>query len=310
MNRTLHFAFGVNDGYFPYVIVTIKSILENNKDAQCHFHILTDGISVKNKNRLAKETHQYSNSKVEYHIVNTILLNGIKSTWSVFAWLRIFLPEILSNIDKVLYLDADIIVNDNLSDLFDMDMTGKSIAAVLDIQNYDINTFIRCGYPKEKEYICSGVLLMNLDYWRKYNITEKIIDWSRENNERIKFPDQDAINYICRDTKVLLPLKYGIIDAFFTSDSFVDFGLSSQIKESFHNPAIIHYAGQSPWIIERAKHTLQTYWNNYNHQLIKPIQRKYESKGVILLKVILWRLLNSGTAQTKYATIRNKINSL
>lgn len=310
MNKTLHFAFGINDGYLPYVIVTIKSILENNKDSVCQFHILTDGITDTNKARLAKEVAQYSNTIIDYHIVDTSILKGIKTTWSIYSWLRIFLPEILPNTDKVLYLDADIIVNDNLSGLFDLNMTDRSIAAVLDIQNFEIDSFDRCGYPKEKGYICAGVLMMNLDYWRKYNITEKIIDWSRENNERIKFPDQDAINYICRDTKVLLPLKYGIIDAFFTSDSFVDFGLSSQIKESFHNPAIIHYAGQSPWIIERARHTLQSYWNKYNHQLIKPIRRKYESKGVILLKVILWRLLNPGTAQTKYATIRNKINSL
>lgn len=310
MNKTLHFAFGVNDGYLPYIIVTIKSILENNKDEKCHFHILTDGISEKNKAQLAKETHQYSNSKVDYHIVDTSRLDGIKSTWSIYSWLRIFLPDILLGVDRVLYLDADIIINDNLSSLFNADMTDKSIAAVLDIQNYNDSTFIRCGYPKEYRYICAGVLMMNLNYWRQNKITEKIIDWSRKNNDKIKFPDQDAINYICKDSKIILPLRYGIIDAFFTSDAFINSGLAEQVKDSFNNPAIIHYAGQSPWIIERAKHTLQSFWNEYNNRLIKPIRKKYESKGLILFKVIIWRLLHPNTAQTKYSTISDKINSL
>lgn len=310
MNKTLHFAFGVNDGYLPYIIVTIKSILENNKAEKCHFHILTDGISEKNKARLAKETRQYSNSKVDYHIVDTSRLNGIKSTWSIYSWLRIFLPDILPGVNRVLYLDADIIINDNLSSLFNVDMTGKSIAAVLDIQNYENKTFNRCGYSKENGYICAGVLMMNLDYWRENNITEKIINWSRENNDKIKFPDQDAINYICKDSKIILPLRYGIIDAIFTSDAFINSGLSDQVKDSFNNPAIIHYAGQSPWIIERAKHTLQSYWHNYNRMLLNPIKIKYESTGIILLKVIIWRLLHPNTAKLKYASIHNKLNSL
>lgn len=61
---------------------------------------------------------------------------------------------------------------------------------------------------------------MDLEYWRKYRLAEKMIQWARRNENKLKKMDQDAINYICQYTKILLPLRFGVVQWFFHIDNF------------------------------------------------------------------------------------------
>lgn len=293
MEYPIHIAFGVNDGYIPYICVAIKSIIENNKNKPLFFHILCDHVS-KKMHRLLKETVEGCQTvTVKIHHIDNSQLSGLKDTWSIQTWYRVLLPNKLdANIHRVLYLDADTLVTGALNNLFSMDMTDKSIAAVIDVESFNPETFKRCGYDCMKKYVCCGVLLMNLDYWRKHNIADLIMDWARNNNDRIKFPDQDAINYICQDTKILLPLKYGILNCFFYAKEFLDNEFLPEIKECISNPVIIHYAGQNPWKIELAKHMLNEEWNKYNSMLKHPAKCHYITRGLNRIKFHIWNLLH------------------
>ena len=289
----IHIAFCSNDTYIPYVVVAIKSILENHDSTKISIHVLSDFISV-NKQNLLKETfHSYPNACLEIHIVDDSSLKGLKDTWSIYTWYRVLLPNILpTNIHRILYLDADVIVKDNLQELFLLNMENKAIAGTIDIETFNIKTFERCGNEQEKRYICAGVMLMNLDFWRKHNLTEQIIEWGRINNDRIKFPDQDTINYLCRNDKVILPLRYGIQSAFFTNDQFYQEPLAKELSDSINKPAIIHYAGCAPWIKELSTHLLTHEWIKYNQMLPKPVKRKYMTKGWKLIKMHIWNFLH------------------
>ena len=296
INSPMHVAFCVNDRYAEYISVSIKGLLENNSSPLA-IHILSDYVSEKNVHYLRNIVGLYPNATLEIIIVDDSKLRGLKDTWTIYTWYRVLLPEILdTDVHRVLYLDADVLVSGNIEELFLLDMTDKAIAGTIDFQSKDISTYQRCGYEAEKEYVCAGVMLMNLDYWRMHDIANKVVVWGRENNDRIQFPDQDAINYICRDVKLLLPLKYDIVDGFFQDDYYYQ-NYPQELRECVESPIIIHYAGQAPWVVEISNHLLQDEWERYNKLLSKPVRKIYQSRGLLKLKVIIYRLLHPNIRQ-------------
>lgn len=292
VSNNKHIAFCVNDTYVEYIIPCILSVVKNDIPNNLCIHVLSDYISDKMRHRLQEEFVEYDSTLIQIHIVNDSILRGLKDTWTIYTWYRVLLPEILeTDVHRVLYLDADVIVAGNIEELFQLDMTNKAIAGTIDFQSKDPSTYKRCGYEQEKGYVCAGVMLMNLDYWREHDIANRIIWWGRENNDRIQFPDQDSINYICRDTKILLPLKYNIVDGFFHDDYYYR-EYPKELKDCIESPSIIHYAGQAPWVIELSNHLLQDEWDKYNKTLKKPAKKIYQSRGILKMKVILYRLLH------------------
>ena len=290
----MHVAFCVNDGYAQYIMVTIKGLLENNSDPIV-IHVLSDYISERNVARLKDLVSSYTFAELKVIIVDDSKLRGLKDTWTIYTWYRVLLPEILDkDVHRVLYLDADVLVAGNIGELFRLDMTDKAIAGTIDFQSKDISTYKRCGYEPEKEYVCAGIMLMNLDYWREHDIANQVVRWGRDNNDRIQFPDQDSINYICRNAKILLPLKYDIVDGFFHDDYYYK-NYPQELRECVESPVIIHYAGQAPWVVELSSHLLQDEWETYNQALRQPVKKVYQSKGFLKIKVILYRLFHFNT---------------
>lgn len=293
-SQPMHVAFCVNDGYAQYIMVTIKGLLENNSNPIV-IHVLSDYISERNVARLKDLVSSYPFAELNVVIVDDSKLRGLKDTWTIYTWYRVLLPEILDkDVHRVLYLDADVLVAGNIGELFQLDMTDKAIAGTIDFQSKDISTYKRCGYEPEKEYVCAGIMLMNLDYWRKHDIANQVVRWGRDNNDRIQFPDQDSINYICRNAKILLPLKYDIVDGFFHDDDYYK-NYPQELRECVESPVIIHYAGQAPWVVELSNHLLQDEWEKYNRALKKPVKKVYQSKGFLKIKVILYRLFHFNT---------------
>ena len=316
VGKTCHIAFCMNDAYVPYVMVPVKSIAENhsNTSRKICLHILTDYISEINTKRLYDIVENYDNLLLQIHLIdsNTVLSDLKTGNWPVHAWYRILLPKILPNtVEKVLYLDPDTIVTSNISELFIMDMTGKAIAAVLDILSFDDKTFIRCGYTMHKQYICAGVMMMNLDYWRKYHLADKIINWAKKNSERMTHPDQDAINYICQDIKIVLPLRYGFTHCFCEYDMFYKPPYREQLEQCIDNPAIIHYCGCVPWGREYHKHIMHYEWEKYNRMLRHPIRRTYQARGWKKMKIMWWDLLHlyQGRKRLTIAEVKKRLFS-
>ena len=310
----IHIAFCVNDGYVPYITVTIKSIAENNRNADIVIHILTDTFSVRTRKRLEAVVGEYDNISLQIHEVDDTPLRGLKTgSYTIYTWYRILLPHILpDDTDRVLYLDADTLVLDGLEALFATDMSDSSVASVVEDRTFDDYHYDRLGYSRDKHYVCCGVLLMNLDYWRKHGLTEKIVSWAQEHNDELVYPDQDAINYICSDTKILLPLRYGIVQWFFTNDKFYDRPWLPQLEECVENPAIVHYAYCVPWYKDVSRHLYFDLWIKYNGMLRHPVRRRYKSKGWLKLKLIVWNLVHS-FEKRQYMTaesVRAKIDDI
>ncbi len=279
-----HVAYAINEPYIDYCLVSMVSLLENNKGASIWFHILTDTISEGGKEKiigfLKSRNAQVSFHEVPDSKVSNLALNG----WGKYAWYRLFLPELVeSDIDRILYLDTDTIVCGSLSDLFAMDLSGVSLAGCMDIMGFYDGIFKRLGYPKKFGYICSGVLLMNLDYFRRHSLSRKIIEYSLQHPEKIDFPDQDSINCVCHPTMKLLPLKYDMLAPFFTNAGFIK-SHEEEVKDMLHDPRIIHYAGCNPWIKRKDKHYYHDEFRKYA-DMVGGVTEKYGNPWHIRIRI-------------------------
>lgn len=266
------FCLCFNDAYVPFACVTIQSIKDNRGTGELHIHVLSDSLS-ENSLALLKKFG------VEVHIVNDdgIFRDIDTREWPIYTLYRLFLPNILgAEVHKVLYLDCDVIVNGNLDELFSINMEGKAVAGCLDTNAYSAEVFKRLGYSSSKKYICAGVLLMNLDYWRSADLSHRVIGYMKHNPNKIAYLEQDALNVLCQDTKIILPSRYGTLVPFFFFEPYMNDHLG-ELEELMDSPVIIHYAGYFPWIYCKNKSMHSCLWWNISKKtpIYSKVRRLY-----------------------------------
>lgn len=191
----MNVCYSVNEGFSPYMAVSITSLLENNASHNIVVHILHSDLSEATIARLSSFEARYKNAKILFHKIDDSRFENFGLTIDHITketYFRYMIAEVLPNIDRVLYLDGDTIVNADISELFDTDLTTYYCAGVSDIYIESV------GYKKtlgiDGLYINAGVILFNLDEMRKTDIAEKLFKLTAENN--FKYQDQDAINVV------------------------------------------------------------------------------------------------------------------
>lgn len=237
--------------------VAITSIIYNkNKTSNYDIYIVGHSISNESKNKLKTlETKQ-----VTINFINTdkkLAYNfGENKYVSQTACLKFYLPELFPNLDKILYLDSDIIVEKDLSELFNTDIKDFYVASVVDfgVSNLKLH-FKELNYKYEK-YFNSGVMLLNLKKMRENNITEKLIDYKQK---QINFyMDQDAFNMVLNPFVKWIDYKYNFqyclllidgnkknINKIYNADAY------KTLKRKGKGATIIHYAYMyKPWLYD------------------------------------------------------------
>lgn len=160
------------------------------------------------------------------------------------TYYRILLPNILPQaLKKVLYLDCDLIVNHNLAELWNYGIESSAVGAVFDYKAQFRKDEL--NIPINYDYFNAGVLLINLDYWRKHEFVQKLLQFIRENPDKLLYWDQDALNALMYNKVTFLPVNWNV--------QSVMFELSEQdrkLVEAKKNPYIIHFTGATkPWHI-------------------------------------------------------------
>lgn len=251
MINFVNIVFSSDDNYAQHTAVAMASILLNTSNpAKIRFFIIDDGITDDKKSKI-KGTAEGLQSTVEFITVkNKQLMQGfVSGEISRACYFRIDIPNILpAEVTKVIYLDCDLLLYDDIQILWNTDIGDYPLAAVCD---YGIMASKRLrrqkakciGLPYKADYFNSGVLIMNLDAWRKADYSGKVIEIVQKN----KFPnhDQDALNKVFMNNWYVLPLRWNVIPPVF--NLFMKILKSELLRknavEAKKNPAIFHYAG-------------------------------------------------------------------
>ena len=208
----LHIFFALNDSYTSHYCVTMVSVLTNTPNRHCHFYLLTDYISEKNKGRFSRVEKQYANCSIHYQLITEKIFDSfhrnIDYLVSPVSYYRYIIPELSPQLDKALYLDGDLVVNGSLEKLWDTDITDYLCAGVHDLWIENINYKPQIGFSSDELYINAGVLLLNIPKMREEKIYEKLCETTISLGKQIQFQDQDIINIVCRGRVKELPERY------------------------------------------------------------------------------------------------------
>lgn len=281
MSDKIHILLAITDSYAAYCAVTIVSIFENNKGNNFCIHIICADLSEENKNKMGCLFEKYG-QEIDIIMPNIQKLQAIveikdkmPSKYHVSAFYRLFVSEWLSQkIDRIIYLDCDLIVIGNLLPLWKKEMNENiSLCATHDFVR--IQDYHRLRICKEQHtYFNSGVLLINLAYWRKHSVGQQCIDYICTYPERIKLADQEALNAVSVGKVKYLHLKYNTMSFYFAKEEYLSVRVwyddMKAIQEAIKSPVIIHFAGEKPWFKgdylpyrdEWMKYLAMTEWRN------------------------------------------------
>lgn len=164
-------------------------------------------------------------------------------------WYRVLLPALLPDVSRVLYLDCDTLIVDELTDLWRTDLHRQYVAAVSNVLESDAR-----DWPQQlglaADYFNSGVLLLNLDAMRRDGLTEKLVSFGRQPPRRLRWPDQDALNVLLGPRRVALHPRWNCQNSlFYYRRASKVFG-AKYVAEAVADPAILHFEGAylaKPW---------------------------------------------------------------
>ena len=233
-------AYAPDDNYVNQTVVSMKSALEHNE--QVEFIIMYSKLSAESMQKLGAVGGSLRLIKMDENQFADLTL----SKWvTVQAWFRIKLPDLCKDLDKVLYLDCDTLIRGNLDELFSLDLTNKYLAGVKDV--WGVSKYVKRLNMKSGVYVNSGMLLFNCDYCRKEHFFDKVVAFAKNNAKIIEFCDQDSINKVVDEYKLVVSPKYNFMDTWWRGGYYEFEGEEeTEYLKAKENPVIAHLTGLKP----------------------------------------------------------------
>lgn len=296
----LNVAYSTDENYAKHACVSMVSLFEHNKNFDIiHVYIIDNNITIETKKKFLDIAKKY-NRDIEF-ISFDILYKGLalNDKYPASAYARLSLSRI-SEINKILYLDCDTIINYSLEELWNINIDSYLIAGVHDNPKKYMVSII--GMNENHKYINSGVLLINLEEWRKIKIENNFIDFIKKYKGEIPHEDQGVINGVCKDRILIIEPKFNMMPQmiYMSSEKIKKLATINQyysqeeLNDAIERPVIIHYTGlfyNRPW----NKSCDHPYKNEYIRYLKKIdfnciLENRKLKKGVKIRKFIYFNM--------------------
>lgn len=257
---TADFLLVSDDKYVKNLGICTYSVMHNMcpEVEKVRLFVMDCGITEQNKERLRQQAARFGNAEMVFYDIDKKLdavMPKIKTRWHRAIYGRLFLnelPEIYGDMDRLVYLDCDLLMDRPVTELFTMDLGGKCLAAVTDADNAPRKQAL--GLAPECSYINSGVLVIDTARWIGLDASRRIIEYINSFPEALLYPDQDAINYVLGNEIVILPPEYNMMWMVCQRDipkmlsRIPDFYYTAeQVEYALYHPYIVHFAGHNMW---------------------------------------------------------------
>lgn len=272
--NVIHIGFGLHDkdGHYSVWVGTAMQSIIDHTDSKLCFHILHDEtVGEENKRRLKQVANQKGDF-IEFHEIDSAEFECIKNRthgFTIGTMFRCMLPDLLPDLSKIVYLDADIFVNTDIKELWEFDINDYCLAAVVDegvIKFHIPNILYKYPEIDRNQYFNAGVLCMNLRKIKQRGNLKDLVVKFLVNNPEATYPDQDALNVLFHNNILYLDSSW---------NQFV-YSHREDNKDNLDN-AVFHYAGKNSLILysqskidmEYFKTICRTPWSNYeiDHQI-------------------------------------------
>ena len=252
--QKVNIAFCFDKNLWKHFCVALSSLLNVSK-GKCSYNIyavVSNDITSSMTKYISGLVKQLDSSSVITFLYADKDLDILANKKEVGFYLRLQIPKLLPDIDKIIYCDIDVVFNDELSSLYNIDMKDTLLYGAKDGLNLKrpwkrkmIKTF--ANKVKRGDYINAGIVLINLNLMKKEKIYTKLL----ENLQfTFNYRDQDILNLVCRNRIKFLPLKYN-----FTPRSthkyhkMINEGIltKQEFNEAKNNGIIYHFINYNPW---------------------------------------------------------------
>ena len=264
----MNIAVAANEAFVKYLYVMLMSLLENNagQSEPCRIYLLSADMKEEQIEIIKKLVETYGGS---LHFIRMDMEKFPKELPSnemitVETYFRLALPELLpKELDRVLYLDADMVVLQSLRELYETDFEGKTFVVCKDGTAVSAEHVAQSGLfaeLKEKEnfqYFNAGVMLFHLEKLRNTCDFAFFMEQALAHKEELVYHDQDLLNYLFwNDVKYVDAERFNL-----AARTAYNIGYRSDwVRE---HTAILHYAGPKPWRHKEVRYELERFWWEY-----------------------------------------------
>lgn len=240
-NRAITIITVCDNHYAVMLTALLRSIEVNYKRSESvNLYIIDDGLKEQSIKKVIDSIDEKIFTitwlKLQEIIPDKSRLPLDNSTFPLNVYIRLFIPYFVPlSLERVLYLDVDMIVETDVSKLWDIDMEGKIVAGVVDRSGTvsstwgGITNYQELGLKPDTKYFNSGLLLIDPVRWREQNMTDRILTCITENSKYAGFPDQYGLNVVLAGQWLELDSKWNC------------YAMSTD-----QNPYIIHFIGVKP----------------------------------------------------------------
>ncbi|MGZ4201446.1 MAG: glycosyltransferase family 8 protein [Thermoleophilaceae bacterium] len=250
----LHVSCAVEGDYVAHSAAMIHSLLEHSGGYRVRVHFLHGPGFPGRHQLLLAEMVERAGASISFIEIADREVAGMPSVdqFTKAMWYRIFLPELLPDVDRVLYLDSDTIACDSIAPLWETPLDGCWLAAVTNVfQPNHFHRPARLGLPGPRVYFNSGVLLMNLREMRRDACTEALVRFARSHTiEEIEWPDQDTLNVVLGPRRLPLHPRWNCMNSVLNFPSAPAVFGSTAVRQARRVPGIRHFEGpgdNKPW---------------------------------------------------------------
>lgn len=279
--------YSSSDSYAFLTGISMLSLLENNRNMNnIHFFVMDNNISKENKEKLSQVAELYKRKITFVPMPDMKELTGLDidtRRWNISTFGRLYMASTLpGTVHKVLNIDCDTIIVDQLDRLWDIDISDVVCGGMLECMNdrYRRNN----GMKNESSYINGGIVYFNLDAVRKDEYEQKFTNYIVKYGNSLAYLDQDVINGVIPQDKIkILPIRFNMISLYFyTTYEQVEhirrsktFYSKEEFDEGKRNPAIVHFTScfldclrpwikgnRHPWLNEFLKYKSLSPWKD------------------------------------------------
>lgn len=258
--------YSSSDSYCEIAGISMLSLLENNQGAEeINLYLIDNNISIENKKKLETMVSSFGRNLTYLAHPDIEKLSDTQinvGRWNISTFYRLFLPSMLpEQVKKVLFIDCDTLVLQDLRPLWEMKFGDKWLYGVDDCRGAAYRTNL--GLDEKANYINNGVLLIDIEAWRHHEVEKMFLQFIHDNQGDITFVDQGVQNGVLSklNKSGLLHPKYNCLTVFFDFDyeNLIKLrrppvpGDARQYQEAAEHPAIVHFqscfrSGLRPWV--------------------------------------------------------------
>jgi len=285
-------AFTLNNAYAEPLRVLLTSIMASNPQHLFRFHVVCSDFSDENRLKNQKIIDFFKNGSVDYQEIDPVIFQGMRlPDYRVFpleTYYQFLLVDIFKELDRILYLDVDIVVKGDLGPLWKTDMTGFYCAGVPDFNCEKNGHKFVLDMSDDDVYINSGVILHNLEKIRADKKSPELFADTFALQSKLRYADQDVINYTYRGYVKAIDNKY-------------NFGSSYVNRQLWkHRDAVIvHYLGRTkPWNKWNPLRLHEVYYR-FERQMKKILGEPFSVFSMIIQRVFVTRMRAKSSSPSK-----------